>query len=160
MRPLRYVLALFTAVALLAFATPAYADTGHFHSATSTVSNTGALVVSFDERGLGEADVDYLLTADAVAEYACINGGSNHPQAANKETINAEVSAGATFTPRNGRVVASLSAGPPSAGDFACPTGQALVLASVSYTNGVLADLTNGVSVAVPDASRVFLVLA
>jgi hypothetical protein len=89
-----------------------------------------------------------------TAVYACINGGGNHPQAANKETINAEVSVAGSFEPKNGRVVASLSAGPPSAGSFSCPNGQRLVLASVSYTNIVLTDTTNNVTTSVPDASR------
>jgi hypothetical protein len=66
------------------------------------------------------------------------------------------VSGGGSFEAKNGRVVASLSAGPISAGDFTCPSGQRLVLASVSYTNIVLTDTTNGVSTSVPDASRTF----
>lgn len=141
---------------MLLFATSAFADAPKFHRATSSVDGSGALVVSFDERGLGNGDIDYTLTADATAVYACINGGGNHPQAANKETVNAEVSAGGSFEAKNGRVVASLSAGPPSAGAFSCPPGQRLVLASVSYTNIVLTDTTNGVSTSVADASRIF----
>ena len=149
-------LAVLVAAFAVMFATPAWADAPQFHAATSSVDNTGALVVSFDERGLGNANVDYTLTADATAVYACINGGGNHPKATNKETVNAEVSGGASFEPKNGRVVASISAGPPSAGSFSCPSGQRLVLASVSYTNVVLTDTTNGVSTSAPDASRVF----
>ena len=80
----------------------------------------------------------------------------NHPQAANKETINTEVAANGSFEPRNGRIQASLTAGPPSAGDFSCPGGQRLVFASVAYTNIVLTDTTNGVTATLPDASRVF----
>lgn len=156
--PLRLSL-LAAAAAVLAFAAPAVADAPKFHSATSSVNNAGALVVSFDERGLGNENIDYTLTADASAVYACINGGGNHPQAANKETVNSEVSAAGSFEPKNGRVVASLSAGPPSAGAFSCPSGQRLVLASVSYTNIVLTDTTNGVSTPVADASRTFLQL-
>jgi hypothetical protein len=144
------------AVAALVFSGAALADAPKFHSATSAVNNAGALVVSFDERGLGNENIDYTVTADASAVYACINGGGNHPQAANKETVNAEVSAAGSFEPKNGRVVASLSAGPPSAGGFTCPNGQRLVLASVAYTNIVLTDTTNGVSTSVPDASRIF----
>jgi hypothetical protein len=68
-----------------------------------------ALVVSFDERGLGNLNIDYTVTADATATYACINGGGNHPQAANKETVNDDVSGSGSFEPKNGRVVASLS---------------------------------------------------
>jgi hypothetical protein len=151
----RALAVLVTLAATLALALPASADTGHFQSATSSVSNAGALVVAFDERGLGGEDVDYLLTADASAIYACVNGGGNHPEAANKETINATVSTNATFEPRNGRVVAVITAGPPSAGGFACPNGQRLVLASVAYVNVVLADLTNAVQTDVADAARV-----
>jgi hypothetical protein len=137
---------------------PAFAsEAPKFHSATSSVTDAGALSVSFDERGLGNLNVDYQLSADASAVYACLNGGGNHPQAANKETVNAAVSAAGSFEPKNGRVVASLEAGPPSAGAFTCPPGQVLALAAVSYTNVVLADLSNGVTVAVADASRVFL---
>ena len=78
----------------LAFAAPASADAPKFHRATSDVANSGALVVAFDERGLGNGNIDYTLTADATAVFACINGGNNHPQAANKETVNAEVVGG------------------------------------------------------------------
>jgi hypothetical protein len=143
-------------VAALAMASPASAVAAKFHSATGSVNNSGALVVTFDERGLGEGNIDYTLTADSVAVYACINGGGNHPQAANKETVNGDVSAAGSFESKNGRVQASLTAGPISAGDFSCPNGQRLVLASVSYTNIVLTDTTNGSSVSVPDTSRTF----
>jgi hypothetical protein len=121
-----------------------------------SVNNAGALVVNFDERGLGNENVDYTLTADASATYACINRGGNHPQAANKETFNADASAGGSFEVKNGRVVASLSAGPISAGNFSCPGGQRLVLAAVSYTNIELCDTTNNVCIGLPDASRTF----
>jgi hypothetical protein len=100
--------------------------------------------------------VDYVLSADATAEYACVNGGGKHPQAANKETVNGDVSAGGSFEVKNGRVTASLTAGPLSAGDFSCPGGQRLVLASVSYSNISLTDTTNDVSTSIPDASRIF----
>jgi hypothetical protein len=140
----------------IALSSPASAVAAKFHSATGSVNNAGALVVTFDERGLGEGNIDYTLNADSVAVYACINGGGNHPQAANKETVNGEVSASGSFESKNGRVQASLTAGPISAGDFSCPSGQRLVLASVSYTNIVLTDTTNGSSVSVPDTSRTF----
>ena len=143
-------------VAALVMASPASAVAAKFHSVDSSVNNSGALVVSFDERGLGNGNIDYVLTADATAVYACINGGGNHPQAANKETVNGDVSAAGSFESKNGRVQASLSAGPISAGGFSCPNGQRLVLAAVSYSNIVLTDTTNGTSVSVPDTSRVF----
>jgi len=139
---------------LMLSATAAWADAPKFHSVSSSVNSSGALVVNWDERGLGNLNIDYTLTADASAVYACVNGGGNHPQAANKETVNSEVSASGSFEPKNGRITANLTAGPPSAGGFSCPPGQRLVLASVSYTNIVLTDTTNGVTASIPDASR------
>jgi hypothetical protein len=156
-RPFRLFAAATTAlVIVVASASVARADAPKFHAVSSSVNGAGALVVSFDERGLGNENIDYTLAGDASATYACINGGGNHPQAANKETVNGDVTASGSFEPKNGRVIASLEAGPISAGSFSCPHGQRLVLAAVSYTNIVLTDTTNGVSAAVPDASRVF----
>ena len=154
-KPLRMILLATVAVVALAFAGTALAAP-HFQSASSSVNNSGALVVNFDERGLGNGNIDYVLTADASAVYACINGGGNHPQAANKETVQGQVTAGGSFEPKNGRIVASLATGPLSAGDFSCPGGQRLVLASVSYTNIVLTDTSNNVSTSVADVSRTF----
>jgi hypothetical protein len=97
-----------TATALLAvmiFASVAGAVAAKFHSATGSVDNSGALVVNFDERGLGNGNIDYTLDADATATYACINGGGKHPQAANKETVNGEVTAAGSFESKNGRVL-------------------------------------------------------
>ena len=155
LRKLSITLVVMVTLAITAAATMA-AGAPKFFSVSSGVNGSGALVVSFDERGLGNDNVDYLLTADATGEYACINGGGKHPQAANKETVNAEVSAGGSFEVKNGRVQASLSAGPPSAGSFSCPGGQRLVFASVSYTNIWLTDTTNGVSTSIPNTSRTF----
>jgi hypothetical protein len=150
------------AVAAIAFlvalvmANPASAAAAKFHSATGSVDNAGSLVVSFDERGLGNDNIDYSLTADATALYACINGGGKHPQAANKEAFEGQVSGGASFEPKNGRVIADITAGPLEAPEFQCPSGQKRVLAAVSYSNIVLTDTTNGTSTSVPNASRVF----
>ena len=150
------LITLFALVVALVMASPASAVAAKFHSVSASVNNSGALVVSFDERGLGNGNIDYVLAADSVAVYACINGGGKHPQAANKETVNGDVSAAGSFESRNGRVQASLSAGPISAGSFTCPGGQRLVLAAVTYSNIVLTDTTNGTSVTVNSISRVF----
>jgi hypothetical protein len=140
-------------LAMLALgATGALADAPKFHSATSSINNAGALVVSFDERGLGEGNIDYTLTADATADYQCINRGGHNPSAENKRTFSDDVSGGGSFEVKNGRVRASLTAGPLSSGDFTCPSGQRLTLVAVSYSNIVLTDTTNGVSTGVtPD---------
>jgi hypothetical protein len=143
-------------VVMLAMAAVALAAAPKFHSATSAVNNDGALVVSFDERGLGNENVDYTLTADATALYACINRGGKNPSAANKQAFEGQVSDGASFEPKNGRVVADMTAGPLQAPQFTCPSGQRRVLAAVTYTNIVLTDTSNNVSTSVPDASRTF----
>ena len=153
--PLRLSL-LAAAVTSLALASPALAGAPKFHSATSRLHQDGALVVAFDERGLGNENVDYTLTADATALYACINGGGKNPSAANKQAFEGQVSGGGSFEPKNGRVVASLATGPLQAPSFTCPNGQRRVLAAVTYTNIVLTDTSNGVSTSVPDASRTF----
>jgi len=156
-RPVRKILLTTVAVvAVFALALPAWAAAPKFHAATSSVNNAGALVVNFDERGLGNENIDYTLTADATALYACLNRGGKHPQAANKEAFEGQVSTGGSFEAKNGRVVASLTTGPLLAPQFTCPSGQNRVLAAVSYTNIVLTDTTNNVSTPVPDASRVF----
>jgi hypothetical protein len=122
-----------------------------------SINDSGALVVSWDEAGVGQQTVNYTLTADGSATYACINGGGNHPKATNKATVNGPVSASGSFpATKNGRVTGSLSAGPPSAGSFSCPGGQTLVLASVSYTNIVVSDTTNGVSENLGSISRTY----
>jgi hypothetical protein len=131
----------------------------HFFNVGSSVNSAGALLVSYDEAGVGNETVNYTITTDATAVYACINGGGNHPKAANKETKSSTLSVEFRRDPRNGRVTGATSPaiGPVSSGTFACPSGQQLVLASVSYTNTVLTDTTNNVSTAVPDASRTFV---
>jgi hypothetical protein len=53
----------------------AVAAGAHFLSASDSVNSSGALVVVFDEAGLGNGNIDYTLTADATALYACFNGG-------------------------------------------------------------------------------------
>jgi|SRR5882724_7541650 len=134
---------------LLAIAAVVFAQAAVFHTADATVNSAGSLVVSWDERGVGNGGSDglvhYTLTVDASATYGCVNGGGNHPKAANKETFNGPLSADAAFAPsKNGRIIGSLTVGPLGAGDFSCPGGQTLVLGSVSYTNVSLTDTTFG----------------
>jgi hypothetical protein len=162
-KSLKYAIAAIIAGALtIGAGTAAAATSGaHFQSPpTGTVNNAGALVVAWDEAGLGNQNVTYSLSADASATYACINGGGNHPKAANKETKAGQVTAGGSFQARNGRVQASLTAGPLSAGAFSCPSGQQLVLACVSYSNIVLTDTTNNVTANIANVSRTFVAIS
>jgi hypothetical protein len=140
-----------------ALAAPPQTAGAHFMSSSGSIDSSGALVVSFDEAGVGTSSITYSLTSDATATYACINGGNNHPKAANKATLSDDVSGGGTFEPKQGRATGSVSAGPLSAGSFSCPSGQRLVLASVSYTSIVLTDTQNSVSTTIVNVSRTFL---
>jgi hypothetical protein len=123
---------------LMAIAIPAaLADSAHFISASASIDSSGNLVCTFKEAGLGTTMPTEHVTcsADATAVYACINGGSNHPKASNKETVSGPVSGGGTFPNRNGQTTGSITVAPPGPGGFSCPNGQTLVLASISYTN-------------------------
>jgi hypothetical protein len=142
------------ATAVLAFGAAVAVAAPHFASASGSVNSAGALVVSFDERGLGNGNIDYTLNADATALYACINGGGKNPSAANKQSFEGQVSGGGSFESKNGRVQASLTAGPLASPEFTCPKGQRRVLAQVTYSNIVLTDTTNGVSTNIADVSR------
>ena len=130
-----------------------------FHKfSESSVADSGALVVSWNEAGVGQEQVNYILSANASATYACINGGGNHPQASNKETFNGPLSSPETgFLPENGRVTGTLSVGPLSSGSFSCPNGQDLRLACVSYAGITLTDTTNNVTETFADTARTFI---
>jgi len=139
-------LVLLTVTASLAFMAQAASATSgaHFFSATASINDDGALVVTFDEAGVGQQTVDESLTANGSALYACINGGGNHPKAANKQLSHGPVDANGSFAPtKNGRVSGSLSGGPPGS-TLQCPSGQTFVLACVKYTDIFLTDETNG----------------
>ena len=112
------------------------------------------MTVNFKEAGLGtNQNIDYALTADATATYVCVNNGGANPSAQNKSTVAGPVIATGTFgSGKNGNVVGSLTVSPP-ASDISCPKGQTLRLASVSYTNVVITDTTNNVSVTLGDFS-------
>ena len=156
----RFVIALLLAMLMLVLAvSAAFATSPHFISASFQGSGPN-LNVSFKESGLGNnALITYVASADATATYACINGGGNHPKAANKETVSGPVSATGTFSSgKNGTISQSLTLIPPSAGGFSCPSGQRLVLAFVSYSYVAISDTTNGVTESIPGTfSRCFV---
>jgi hypothetical protein len=141
---------------LTAQAASAATSGAHFMSVSASVNDGGALVVSWDEAGLGNENIDYTLSADATATYACINNGGHHPKAANKETVSDDVSSGGSFQARNGRVKATLTAGPLQDPNVQCPSGQTRILARVTYSNIVLTDTTNNVSAEPADVCRSF----
>jgi hypothetical protein len=158
-KSVRGVLGLLMALALTGFgAVGAQATSGahFFHDTAGSVADSAALVVTIDEAGVGQELVNYTLAWTASATYACINGGGNHPKAANKETISASGSSSFSESPINGRVMATFTVPgtPPGPGGFSCPSGQTLVLAAVSYS-ATLTDTTNNVSKDI-SASRTF----
>jgi hypothetical protein len=155
---MRRMLVFFAAViATAALAVPAaLAVNAHFISATGTLNANGSATVNFKEAGLGtNQNINYELTADATLTVVCVNKGGANPSASNKTTVSGPVSATGTFNSgKNGNVTASLTLNPPPLpSDFSCPKGQTLQTASVAYTNIVLTDLTNGISISVPDIS-------
>lgn len=124
----------------------------HFIKAGAAINADGSMTVSFKATGLADNQLShFLLTAQATATWVCVNRGGANPTAQNKSTVSGPVSASGDYSSgKNGQVSASLTLYPPPS-DIACPPGQSLELASVSYTTIVLADLTNGESITVPD---------
>jgi hypothetical protein len=107
------------------------------------------LHVFFKEAGLGNTGtINYNAASDATAEYACLNGSGKVP--GNKETVKGPVNRMAAVPiQKNGSITvpqsAPLTINPPEPGNFSCPGGLKLTLASVSYTHLVLTDTTNGI---------------
>lgn len=141
--------------------TLAFATSPHFLRASDSIDGDGDLTCSWKEAGLGNnALITYECSAFADVTYVCINGGNANPSAANKTNIATDVNAGGTFpSVKNGSITASLTVEPPGPGSFSCPPGQRLGLARVSYSNVVLMDTTNGISVALADQSTGCLLL-
>jgi hypothetical protein len=136
-------------------ATSALADSPHFLFADNSISSsTGALNTSFKDAGLGTgvSSIQITLSVDnATAVYQCFNNGGNHPKAGNKETVSTSLTTTGTFPVRNGQTTGTISAGPPSQGDFTCPSGQSLFLQSVTYTGTNVSDATGNTFHATPD---------
>src|SRR4029453_16693918 len=125
-------------VALSSFmAITVWAASPHFlRCSASGVNDDGSLNVCFKIAGLGDNQtLTVTASATATAVYGCLNGGQQCPNAANKVTVHANVSASGDFTSgKNGQISACLTVDPPPT-TLTCPNGQDLVLVSVSYTN-------------------------
>jgi hypothetical protein len=118
-------------------------------SVVTTQPNLGALSIFIDESGVGQLLVNYTAAWTGTADYGCINGGGNHPQATNKETTSSGGTSEFSESPINGRVMATFlvpGTPPPAPSTFSCPSGQTLVLADVSYSV-TLTDTTNNSSI-------------
>lgn len=144
------------AFGLMAQTAAATSGAHFFHDTSASVTDSGALSVFIDEAGVGQEQVSYTLDWSGTATYACINGGENHPKAANKATVSGGGESNFQESPINGRVEATylVPGTPPGPGTFSCPNGQTLELASVSYSL-TLTDTTNNVSISLK-ASHTF----
>jgi len=129
---------LVTAAALsLAFgglmASTAWAGSPHFVDGTVTGTRSGnTLTVTGKEAGLGdEAQIHVVLSATAL----CINGGGNHPKAANKQSV----SAGEDVPVQNGKANFSISVTATFQPECSPPM-------TVRFTDVTVTDTTNGIT--------------
>ena len=116
-------------------ATTALAGSPHF--VTLSVTREGnSLIVSGKEAGLGNEDQVHIVVT-ATAE--CINPGSKHPKAANKESVSAE----GDFPVQNGKADFSLTLTATFQPDCSPPM-------TVRFTNVTVTDETSGISRSFP----------
>src|SRR5512132_1627739 len=90
-----------TMIALSSFmAITVWAASPHFiNCSASGVNDDGSLTACFKIAGLGaNQSLTVTALATATAVYGCLNGGQQCPNAANKVTVHANVSASGIFT--------------------------------------------------------------
>ena len=101
----RFAIAALLAMLMLVLAvSEAFAVSPHFNFATVTNVTSNTITVAFKEAGLGNSLNSVTISLSATAE--CINPGSKHPKAANKESV----SASGVFNVSNGQAHGSLTA--------------------------------------------------
>lgn len=129
----RYFAAAMIIGAIAAVATVASAGSPHFIKSAFEVSVSGnTLTVSGKEAGLGdEPQVHVVLNATAQ----CINPGSKHPRAANKESVSAE----GDFPVQNGQAEFTLTVTATFQPDCSPPM-------TVVFTDITITDTTSGIS--------------
>lgn len=159
---MRTILTLVTAALLAVFgiagpAPAAIAGNGNPHFIYTDAAFDGTnLQVSFKEAGVGNgATVTVSTSATFSYVLGCVNGGSNHPKAANKSAFSSTASASGEFTATSGgNIVADLTLAAPTMqeilGRLSCPNGQTTTLFSAGWSNLSIADSTNGITVAIP----------
>ena len=154
MRRIAFVL-ISAAATVVMTATAALADSPHFISATNSINTqTGALVTSFKDAGLGTGTTSIAITLSATANatYQCYNKAGNKPQGVPKSFGPTAIATPPTpFPVRHGATTGSLSLGPLGPGTFSCPSGQILFLDAVSYSNTVVSDATGNSANSTPD---------
>jgi hypothetical protein len=144
------------AVAAAFISLPVGAANPHFINTAFQVNNSGEGVCSWKEAGLGNNhNVTYICSATAEVQYACINRGKKNPSATNKRAVSDDVEAEGTFSSgKNGQITAALTFYPPAApDDWSCPPGQTEAVLCGRYSDIVLSDDTNGITVDLGDAT-------
>ena len=160
------IIAVLSLMALALAAVPALAQSGHFVTGGANAlrisgpAANGDLTISGKVAGLGGTEFEIVATADATAEYACQNRGGEFPNDPRKQTVSGPVEAttGPQPTPRNGQASFSLTLTEP-ASTLVCPSGQRVVLTSVTYEDVTLSLFEDDVlsdQIAIGDFSRVF----
>jgi hypothetical protein len=107
-----------------------------------------------DEVGLRPNEsVDYLVTAQASADYQCIASSSGGLQGAGpSQQVTGPVSASGTFlADGTGEVKQTLILAAPAATNATCPTGSQLSMWRFSFTMAGVLDLSHHVHGALPD---------
>ena len=129
----RYVAAAAVIGAVAAIPMVAFAGSPHFiANAFQITRSDNTLTVSGKEAGLGdEAQIHVVLSATAL----CINPGSNHPKAANKESVSAQ----GDFPVQNGKADFSLSVTATFQPNCSPPM-------TVQFTDVTVTDTTNGLT--------------
>jgi hypothetical protein len=125
------VLAVFMALAVPA----AWATSPHFISANVTSVTSNTITVSFKEAGLGNSLSSVNISISATVE--CINGGSNHPKANNKEAVGAS----GTFNVSNGQATGSLTA--TASPSLTCSPPMTIAWTDVTVTDTTFNDSTS-----------------
>lgn len=103
-------------------------------ASVDTVTNT-TLTASFKEAGLGGETISVALSATVE----CINGGSKHPKASNKESVGTPPT---PFTVHNGQASGTLTI---YATALSCSPPM-----TIAWTDVVVHDYTNGISQPIP----------
>jgi hypothetical protein len=129
----KLVLALTVGLLLGVLALPAQAGNPHFVGTPTFTTSGNTVTVTAKEAGLGdEAQIVVVLSGTAD----CINGGGNHPEAANKTSFSTS-----TVVPvQNGKADYSITA--TAVFDPACSPPM-----TVQFTSLIVTDTTNGLSV-------------
>ena len=124
-------------IGLLSVAT-AFGIVAAFASVNASVARNGDLRVTFRATGIDPtmSSVAFNATADATANWACVNNGGNSPNAANKRTTATEsVDGSVQLKSMNGAIAGSITIDAPQANNFECPKGQTETLTKVTYSN-------------------------